>query len=120
MTESDYTAQANAEIDKYIASHRSDFNAPAIAMAGNDATFTAADLSIEEAAQLISEARRQMKLERERNTQSKQSQEAVAQERDDVSKLPDREAERVRAEWAKEAAESAERYADARNRGSQP
>ncbi len=114
-----YTREAELALQKYMETHSTDFHAPAIAMSGNDATFTA-DLSIEDAANLIAEARRQMKQERERKANQEQSQEALGQRRDDISKLRDFEAERIQREWIDESRTQAEDYAQSKNSGATP
>lgn len=48
------------------------------------------------------------------------SQEVLAQQRENVSLLPDREAERIQSEWIKDAEASALRYCQSRNAGATP
>lgn len=48
------------------------------------------------------------------------SQDELAQQRENVSLLPDREAERIEAQWIEAAKAQGKNYCDARNRNSQP
>jgi hypothetical protein len=48
------------------------------------------------------------------------SQDALAQAREDISLLPDREAEKVRHDWLEQASIQAKNYAQSRNAGASP
>ncbi|HKU75831.1 MAG TPA: hypothetical protein VJR02_18120 [Pyrinomonadaceae bacterium] len=78
------------------------------------------NFDLREAADLIRRAKLDKQtilrsIEAQRGTQQR-----LDQQREDVSLLPDREAERIQAEWVKDAKASALRYCDSRNAGATP
>jgi len=106
----DYTKQAQMLAEQYARN----FYGPTYSL-DDDANF-----SIDEAARLIMQARIDKQHALRRITAQEQSQEELAQAREDVSLLPDREAEKIQREWIKDAEASARSHAEARNRNSTP
>ena len=105
----DYTKEAQMLAEQYARN----FHGPTYSL--DDATF-----SIDEAARLIA----QSKIERQHILRTiaaqEQSQEALDQQRENVSLLPDREAERIQRDWIKDAEASALRYCESVNKGATP
>lgn len=106
----DYTKEAQMLAEQYARN----FHGPSYSL-DDDANF-----SLDEAARLIMQARIDKQHALRRITAQEQSQEELAQAREDVSLLPDREAEKIQHEWIKDAEASARSYAEARNRHSTP
>lgn len=78
------------------------------------------NFDLREAADLI----RQAKISKQRILADIERQhgneEALAQQRENVSLLPDREAERIQSEWRERATAQAKNWAESRNRGATP
>ena len=110
MTKS-YTEEAQRLADEYARQ----FHGPSFSLGDNDANY-----SLKETAELIAQSRIEKQQTLERIAAQEQSQQNLAQAREDVSLLPDREAEKIQHEWIKDAEASARSYAEARNRNSQP
>jgi len=110
----DYTKEAERALAEYMRSH-AEFHGPITSIGDSNANF-----DLRDAADLI----RQAKIDKQHILQNIEAQrgsrEALAQAREDVSLLPDREAERVRDEWLEQSKLQAQNYAEARNRNSQP
>jgi len=109
----DYTREAQMAAEAYVKAHPH-FHGPTYSLDGD------VNFSLSEAANLIAQSRIDRQRTLQRIAAQEQSQEELAQAREDVSLLPDREAEKVRHEWIKDAEASARSYASARNRHSQP
>jgi hypothetical protein len=107
----DYTKEAQMACKAYVQAHP--FYGPSFSL--DDA-----DFSLSEAADLISRA----KIEKQQILQNieaqRGTQQALDQQREDVSLLPDREAERIQSEWVQQATEQAKNYAQSRNAGATP
>jgi hypothetical protein len=103
----DYTKQAQMLAKQYARN----FHGPSYSLDDGEATF-----NLNEASEMI----RQAKIEKAQILRQIESQrgpqEILDQQREDVSLLPDREAERIQAEWAEAAKAQAEHYAIARNK----
>lgn len=106
----DYTKEAQMLAEQYARN----FHGPTYSL-DDDASF-----SLDEAAKLIALS----KIERQHILQTianqEQSQEALTQAREDISLLPDREAEKVRHNWLEQASAQASRYCQSRNAGASP
>lgn len=109
----DYTREAQMAAEAYVKAHPH-FHGPTYSLEGD------VNFSLDEAAKLIALS----KIERQHILQTianqEQSQEVLAQARENVSLLPDAAAERIQREWIESAAAQAKKYSDARNRNSQP
>src|SRR5688572_20169332 len=93
-----YTEQAQAECKAYVEAHRH-FHAPAYFLDEGDEV----NFNLSEAAEMIRQAKVDKQnilraIEAQRGTQQ-----ALDQQREDVSLLPDREAERIQSEWVQQA-----------------
>ena len=108
--EKDYTKQAQMLAEQYARS----FHGPTYSLDGD------VNFSLDEAAKLITQSRIDRQRTLQRIAAQEKSQEELAQVRENVGLLPDREAEKIQADWIKDAEASARSYASARNRNSQP
>ena len=109
--EKDYTKEAQMACAAWVKAHP--FHGPIHSL--DDA-----DFSLNEAAELI----RQARIEKQqilRNIERQRGQEeALGQQRENVSLLPDREAEQIQAEWLEQASAQALRYCQSKNSGATP
>jgi len=106
----DYTKEAQMLAEQYARN----FHGPTYSL-DDDANF-----SLSETAELIAQSRIEDQRTLQRIAAQEQSQDELAPAREDVSLLPDREAEKIQHEWIKDAEASARSYAEARRRNSQP
>jgi hypothetical protein len=108
----DYTKQAQMLAKQYARN----FHGPSYSLDDNDADFS----SLREASDLIAEARVE-KQQILRNIEAQRgTQQALDQQREDVSLLPDREAQRIQAEWREQATAQGKAYSESKNRGATP
>src|SRR5688500_11771011 len=108
-----YTKEAEMALAAYMRAQRN-FDGRTVSM-DDDARF-----SLKDASELIRQARIDKQhilrdIERERG-----SQDALGQAREDVSLLPDREAQKIQSQWIKDAEASASRYCQSKNAGGTP
>jgi hypothetical protein len=113
MTKS-YTKQAQAECKAYVEAHRH-FLTPAYSLGESEATF-----NLNDAASLIRRAQLEKQLVLRDIERKRGQEEALGQQREDISLLPDREAEKIQAEWRELAEAQARSYSEARNRNAHP
>jgi hypothetical protein len=111
--EKDYTREAQMAAEAYVKAHPH-FHGPITSMDDD------ADFSLREAADLIKTAAAERQQALQRIEAQRGSQEALAQAREDISLLPDREAEKVRHDWLEQASAQASRYCLSRNAGASP
>jgi hypothetical protein len=109
--EKNYQKEAEMACKAWVEAHP--FHGPTVSM--DDANF-----DLREATDLIRQAKIDKQhilrdIERQRG-----NEETLAQQRENVSLLPDREAQRIEAEWIKDAEASALRYCQSRNAGATP
>jgi len=109
--EKNYRKEAEMACKAWVEAHP--FHGPTVSM--DDANF-----DLREAADLT----RQAKIDKQHILRSIEAQrgaeQVLGQQREDVSLLPDREAERIQAEWVEAAAAQAKNYAQSRNAGATP
>jgi hypothetical protein len=112
--ERDYTREAQMAAEAYVKAHPY-FHGPITSMDDGDA-----DFSLKDAADLIKTATAERQQALRRIEAQRGSQDELAQQRENVSLLPDREAQRIQAEWVEQASAQASRYCQSRNRGATP
>jgi hypothetical protein len=78
------------------------------------------DFNLRDAAGLIRRAQQEKQEILRRIDSQRGTEEAMAQQRENVSLLPDREAERIQSEWREQSKLQAQSYADSVNRGATP
>lgn len=108
--EKDYTREAQMAVESYVKTHPH-FHGPITSM--NEGT---ADFSLKEASDLIKTAAP----ERQHALRRIEAEQELAQQRENVSLLPDREAERIQAEWVEQSRQQAEAYSKSKNSGATP
>ena len=114
MEEKDYTELAQRLNEQYVKEHP--FHGAPVSM--NDDRD--ADFDLRDAAGLIRAAKIEKQQILRQIEAERGSQDALAQAREDVSLLPDRETERIQAGWVEAAAVQAKNYAQSRNAGATP
>ena len=107
--EKDYTREAQMAAEAYVKAHPY-FHGPVTAMDSD------VDFSLKDATDLIKTAA----VERQQALRRIEAQQELAQARENVSLLPDREAEKIQAEWREQSRLQAQNYCDARNRHLHP
>jgi hypothetical protein len=107
----DYTKQAQHLADEY-ARH---FHGPTYSLDDNYV-----DFNLRDATDLIRQAKIEKQNILQRIAANEELQGVSDQQRENVSLLPDREAERIQAEWREQAEAQARLYSESRKRNSQP
>jgi hypothetical protein len=110
IMEKDYSREAQMAAEAYVKAHPH-FHGPITSMDDSDVNFSLKDTS-----ELIVQSR----IDRQQALRRIEAEQELAQVREDISLLPDREAEKVRHDWLEQASAQASRYCQSRNSGASP